>query len=109
MANIFANVRIQYWPDYLLVVSGTLLLASTTAMFSGIEYSGLVSLLLGGVFVFGIGAQIAHFRYRDKSVNGNANAWFSGWRHSFLADAFSLIGVAIVGVAAYFIYVRIWP
>lgn len=36
------------------------------------------------------------FIYRDSNIEGNINAWFAGWRHSFLADFFAFIGFLLI-------------
>lgn len=105
MNNPFSGIELKTWPDFLLAISGTLLVASVVAMFSGNDLALRLSVGFGGFVLSGIGGKIAHYKFRDSSVKGNANAWFSGWRHSFLADIFAVTGVALILFSGLLIYV----
>lgn len=97
-ASLFKNAKIQNWPDYWLVVSGVSLLIVLAGVAAGnLEASWLE--LFGGLFLFGIGAKIAHYRARDSNIPGNV--WVSKWRHGLMADLFAIAGVGLVGLAAY--------
>jgi hypothetical protein len=44
---------------------------------------------------FSIGAQKAHYKVRINDLEGNMNVLISKWRHSFLADFFTFIGLLL--------------
>jgi len=86
----------------MLAIAGPILVASIVAMYAGNDLAKAVSMVLGGTVLFGLGGKIAHYKYRDPNIKGNANAWFSGWRHSVLADGLAIVGFLLIGIA-------IWP
>lgn len=100
MQNPLANIKLQSWPDFVLAISGTAFLVSLPFVLGTCRAIALAVLFCGG-FIFGLGGKIAHYRYRDSSVPGNANAWFPGWRHSLLADSLAMIGLVITFIGAY--------
>lgn len=104
MNNPFTNIELKVWPDFLLAISGVLLVAAVVVMFAGNELALRLSLGFGGLVLFGIGGKAAHYKYRDPSIKGNSNAWFSGWRHSFLADIFAALGIVLVCSSVWLTY-----
>lgn len=101
MENPLKNIQLKDWPDFLLAVSGASLCVSVIAILSGSALGASYALLFGGVFLFGVGGKIAHYKYRDPDIKGNINAWFTGWRHGLLADSFAIIGILLVFLAIY--------
>ena len=79
-------------------------MASVVATFAGNGLALRLSLGFGGLVLFGIGGKAAHYKYRDPSIKGNSNAWFSGWRHSFLADTLAALGLVFVFSSAWLTY-----
>jgi len=106
VGNPFNNTQLKEWPDFLLAFSGVSFVVSLMAMFSGSSIGLPCALIFGGLVLFGVGGKVAHYRFRDSGIKGNGNAWFSGWRHSLLADSFAGIGVVLVLLAAFLIYLR---
>ena len=102
--NPLRNIQLKEWPDFVMAISGVSLVSSVVGMLSGVKLGYPCTLMFGGAFLFGLGGRIAHFKYRDASVKGNSNAWFSGWRHTTLADSFALLGVSMVLFAIYTFY-----
>ncbi|MEP2627445.1 MAG: hypothetical protein ABJP66_06585 [Hyphomicrobiales bacterium] len=96
MENPLKNIEFKVWPDYLLAVSALLLVISVGALFAGAPLGLPLSALFGGFFLFAIGGKIAHYKFRAPEAKGNANVWVSGWRHSFVADCFALLGVGLI-------------
>lgn len=80
----------------MLSISGASYVASLIALFGGSSFTSFFVLIFGGLVLFGVGGKIAHYRFRDATIKGNSNAWFPGWRHSFLADSFAVLGVLLV-------------
>jgi hypothetical protein len=96
VGQLFKNAKIQYWPEYWLVICGACLVVVLTGVVAGrLDVPWL--LLFGGLCLFGFGAKIAHYRERDKKLS--SNVWVSKWRHSFMADVFALCGFCLVGLA----------
>lgn len=106
MNNPFRNIQLKDWPDFLLAISGVSFVLSLVALFGGLSIAAMIVPVFGGLVLFGIGGKIAHYRYRDASIIGNSNAWFAGWRHSFLADIFAGLGVFLILIAAVWFFVR---
>lgn len=79
-------------------------MAAVIAMFAGNELALRLSLGFGGLVLFGIGGKAAHYKYRDGSIKGNSNAWFSGWRHSFLADTLAALSIVLVCLSIWLTY-----
>lgn len=96
MESPFKNIELKHWPDFLLAISGAAFLASLVALYSDVQIAKYLSIFFFGFVLFGIGGKIAHYKYRDPNIGGNVNAWFSGWKHSLLADSFALFGVILI-------------
>lgn len=92
----------------MLAISGTLLITSVAAMFAGKVLGYSLSILFGGFVFLGLGGKIAHYKFRDPKITGNSNAWFSGWRHSFLANIFAIAGISMIFLAIYFLLFPIY-
>lgn len=107
MENPFKNIQLKDWPDFLLAISGVTFVVSLIALFGGSSFAGLLVLTFGGLVLFGIGGKIAHYRFRDATIQGNSNAWFSGWRHSLLADCFAALGILLVVIAIIGFYAHV--
>lgn len=107
MSNPFSGIELKTWPDFLLAISGALLVAATVAMFAGNELALRLSAGFGGLVLFGIGGKVAHYKFRDPTIKGNGNAWFSGWRHSLLADIFAASGVVLICFSFWLMYAYI--
>jgi hypothetical protein len=99
MSNPFQNIQLKNWPDYWLAVNGISFVLILGALVAGQELLGRTVtwvILFGGFLFFGIGAKKSHYKAHVKGVQGNMNVWVSKWRHSFLADAFAIIGIVLV-------------
>ncbi|WP_440997545.1 hypothetical protein [Arhodomonas sp. SL1] len=103
MENPFKNIELKFWPDFLLAISGLAFVVSVAAMYSGATLARSLSVGFFGLVLFGIGGKISHHRFRDPNIRENSNAWFSGWRHSMLANLFAAIGVIIVLLSVWLI------
>lgn len=97
MENPLKNIELKVWPDFLLAVSAVCLVMAVGSLLAGVPIALPLSPLFGGIFVFAIAAKISHYRFRDRSIKGNSNAWFSGWRHSVLADGLAVGGIGLIG------------
>lgn len=106
MENPLKSIELKTWPDFLLAVSGMAVMISLTALFAGSDHALIATILFAGIFLFGIGGKISYYRYRDSSVKGNMNAWFSGWRHSILSDSLAFIGIALIVLSLVLIYLQ---
>lgn len=104
--NPFKNIQLKDWPDFLLAISGVSFIVSLIALFGGSSFAAALVLVFGGFVLFGIGGKAAHYRFRDSSIKGNSNAWFSGWRHSLLADSLAGSGVLLIVAAVIWFCVR---
>lgn len=104
MESPFKSIKLKYWPDFLLAISGSAFVVSLVAMYSGIAFAQKLSVGFFGFVLFGIGGRIAHYQFRGPSIRGNNNAWFSGWRHSPLADFFAIAGIVLVAMACWAIF-----
>ncbi|AUD78734.1 hypothetical protein CW740_05505 [Kangiella profundi] len=96
--NPLKSLELKTWPDVMLAISSVPFLISFGAMFvdSTKAFAVPITILIAGILCFGIGAKLAYYRYRDSNIEGNINAWFAGWRHSFLADFFAFIGFLLI-------------
>ncbi|KKA43633.1 hypothetical protein [Salinivibrio sp. KP-1] len=65
MNNPFTNIELKVWPDFLLAISGALLVAAVVAMFAGNELATRLIFGFGGLVLFGIGGKAAHYKYRN--------------------------------------------
>ncbi|RYZ73445.1 MAG: hypothetical protein EOP09_01880 [Proteobacteria bacterium] len=92
VGEMFKNASIRYWPDYWLVFAGTVTVLAMGSYIAAGLHPLWISLTFG-LFLFGTGAKIAHYLVRDKT--STVNAWFSKWRHSFMADSFAAVGLGV--------------
>ncbi|MBE9516435.1 MAG: hypothetical protein IME93_05605 [Proteobacteria bacterium] len=102
--NPFKNIRIKYWPDYLLAVVGTCTIAAVIAYLADSNRALPLMEIFGGLTLFGIGGEIAHYVYSKKGYGGMVSQHFSGWRHTLLADLFAVIGLVITCYGVYQMY-----
>ena len=104
--NPLKSLELKTWPDILLAVCSIPFLLSFGAMFadSTKNFAIPITLLVSGIMCFGLGGKLAHYRYRDSSVKGNMNAWFSGWKHSLMADGLAALGLALIGLGIYKVF-----
>ena len=114
MENPFKNIRLKHWPDYWLALTGPCLIIFLGALVANAEIPGNTVtwvILFSGMFIFGIGAQVAHYKIHLKGLEGNANVWISKWRHSFLANIFAVVGLSLILCAAaiFLVYFEICP
>lgn len=84
------------WPDFVLVAAGCVLTLAVPSLFAGHRLAPGLALLATGAFVFGLAGKITFYKYRDPSVRGNINAWFSGWRHSWIGNIAALSGITLI-------------
>lgn len=104
MSNPFKNIQLKNWPDFWLAVTGPAFIIVLGALVTGKNIPGNTVtwvILFGGLVLFGIGAQKAHYKAHIKGVQGNMNVWVSKWRHSFLANTFAILGLALVLLAVW--------
>jgi len=96
--NPLKGAPLKDWPDYPLVLGGVLLTVFVLTWLKGVPYTDELATVTLGVWFFALGGKIAHYRKRDKDVEGNANAWFPAWRHSVLADILAVIGLILMAL-----------
>jgi hypothetical protein len=104
MDNPLKNIELETWPDFLLAIAGLAFIISLTSLLSGSAVAAPTTLIFSGIFSFGVGGKISYYRFRDSNIKRNKNAWFSGWRHSLLADSFAVIGVVLIIIGLAIIY-----
>jgi hypothetical protein len=104
VTNPFKNIRVKYWPDYLLAVTGTCFIITVLTYLTGIDRAFPLMVIFGGLILFGIGGEIAHYRYSIKGYGGMVSQQFSGWRHTFLANSFALLGILLTFYGGYKIF-----
>ncbi len=108
MENPFKNIQLKNWPDFLLAISGVSFVLVLGALVADQKLPGGTvawAMLFGGLVIFGIGAQKAHYKTHIKNIKGNANVWVSKWRHSLLADAFAGVGLLLILFAIRYFFV----
>lgn len=98
MDNPLKSLELKTWPDVMLAISSVPFLIAFSAIFaeSTKALAIPIAILLAGVICFGVAGKVAYYRYRNSSIRGNVNAWFSGWRHSLLADSLALVGFLLI-------------
>jgi len=99
MENPFKNIQLKNWPDYWLAVTGISFVILLGGLVAGQQLlGGTVNwvMFFGGLILFGIGAQKAHYKAHINGIEGNMNVWVSKWRHSLLADVFAVAGLLLV-------------
>jgi len=102
---LFEKFIPKEWPDFVLVVAVGVLLLIVPHLFAGHRLAPGMAFLATGTFVFGLAGKLSFYKYRDPSVIGNTNAWFSGWRHSWIGNIFALIGITLIALGI-FILIR---
>lgn len=100
------SIELKTWPDILLAICAVPFIIAFSAMFvdSTKTFAVSVTILVDGLLSFGLGGKIAYYRFRDSEIGGNMNAWFSGWRHSILADTLAILGVLLISLGVYQLY-----
>lgn len=96
--NPLEKLELKTWPDVLLAILAIPFLIAFGAIFleTTRSFATPITLIIAGIIFWGLAGKISYYRFHDKSIKGNMNAWFSGWRHSFLGDSIAVIGIALI-------------
>jgi hypothetical protein len=104
--NPLEKLDLKTWPDVLLAIFVLPFTIAFTALFpeTSRDFAIPIVLIISGMLFFGLAGKISYYRFRDNTIKGNSNAWFSGWRHSILGNSIALVGVAQVLLGLIFIF-----
>jgi len=102
MGSPFEGMKLEHWPDFVLAISGILLIASFGAMVAGANLPGgtlgWVS-LMAAIFCFGVAGKIAFQRVFNRATK----KWHDGWRNNLLSNIFILVFIAL-GYFSYHVF-----